>query len=67
MSGQDVMRLQADVVVYGGGPAGINAALATGQAAGTAAGLAVKHGCSPAEVDVAELQAELRRGGALLR
>ncbi|MEK3883749.1 FAD-dependent oxidoreductase [Paenibacillus sp. PL2-23] len=40
--------------------------MATGQAAGTAAGLAVKHGCTPSEVDVAQLQAELRRGGALL-
>ena len=40
--------------------------MATGQAAGTAAGLAVKQGCAPAEVEIAALQAQLRQDGALL-
>lgn len=41
--------------------------MATGQAAGTAAGLAVRHNCKPAEIDVAELQVILvEQGGALL-
>ncbi|MFH5184252.1 FAD-dependent oxidoreductase [Paenibacillus sp. TAB 01] len=41
--------------------------MATGQAAGSAAGLAVKHGVRPGEVDIAELQSVLEAGGALLR
>ncbi len=40
--------------------------MATGQAAGTAAGLAVKHGITPSEVQLEELQAELHQAGALL-
>lgn len=40
--------------------------MATGQAAGTAAGLAARQGVTPAEVDIGQLQAELRKGGALL-
>jgi len=40
--------------------------MATGQAAGTAASLAWKWGCAMPEVPIAELQAELRQGGALL-
>jgi len=40
--------------------------MATGQAAGTAAGLAVKHGVTPREIDVSELQALLRADGAVL-
>ncbi|CAG7649247.1 FAD-dependent oxidoreductase [Paenibacillus allorhizosphaerae] len=41
--------------------------MATGQAAGTAAGIAIKHGVSPADIDVSELQAELTQAGALLK
>lgn len=40
--------------------------MATGQAAGTAAGLAVKHRLLPGELAIGELQDELRKGGALL-
>ncbi|CAG7640585.1 hypothetical protein PAESOLCIP111_04151 [Paenibacillus solanacearum] len=40
--------------------------MATGQAAGTAAGIAVKRGVAPADIDVSELQAELTKAGALL-
>ncbi|RAU96575.1 FAD-dependent oxidoreductase [Paenibacillus sp. YN15] len=40
--------------------------MATGQAAGTAAGLAVKHQCLPSDVAIDELQSELRKSGALL-
>ena len=40
--------------------------MATGQAAGTAAGIAVKRGVAPAAIDVRELQAELTKAGALL-
>ncbi len=40
--------------------------MATGQAAGTAAGIAVKHGIAPSEVRYEELQVELRKAGALL-
>ncbi|MCC3371967.1 FAD-dependent oxidoreductase [Cohnella sp. REN36] len=40
--------------------------MATGQAAGTAAGLAVRQGVSPAELDVVLLQRELVAGGAVL-
>lgn len=40
--------------------------MATGQAAGTAAGLAVKHHCQPGDIAVCELQNELRKSGALL-
>jgi hypothetical protein len=39
---------------------------ATGHAAGTAAALSARHGIRPREVDVAELQAELRDQGALV-
>ena len=39
----------------------------TGQAAGAAAGVAVRHGVAPRTVPVAEVQAELRRQGAWLR
>jgi hypothetical protein len=38
----------------------------TGQAAGTAAGLAASAGRPPRAVDVRELRAELRRQGAFL-
>jgi hypothetical protein len=41
--------------------------MATGQAAGTAAGLAVKHGVRPADVDIRELQRELEAGNAVIR
>jgi hypothetical protein len=37
-----------------------------GQAAGTAAALSVERNISPRRVDVPELQAELRRQGAIL-
>jgi hypothetical protein len=40
--------------------------MATGQAAGTAAGLAVKRDLPPGQVAIAELQQALRDGGALL-
>ncbi|MDF2669098.1 MAG: FAD-dependent oxidoreductase [Paenibacillus sp.] len=40
--------------------------MATGQAAGTAASLAVRHGIDPQAVDIEELQRELRLGGAVL-
>ncbi|TBL79357.1 FAD-dependent oxidoreductase [Paenibacillus thalictri] len=40
--------------------------MATGQAAGTAAGLAVKRGITPHDIDVKELQALLIEGGAVL-
>lgn len=40
--------------------------MAMGQAAGTAAGLCVRAGCSPRKLDVGLLQAELRKGGAIL-
>ena len=39
----------------------------TGQAAGAAAAVAVRHGVAPRTVPVAEVQAELRRQGAWLR
>ncbi|MBI3768142.1 MAG: FAD-dependent oxidoreductase [Deltaproteobacteria bacterium] len=38
--------------------------MATGEAAGTAAALAVDHGVTPAAVDVSELRARLRQAGA---
>jgi len=41
--------------------------MATGQAAGTAAGIAVKSGCAPVAVDIAQLQQELEAGGAILK
>ena len=40
--------------------------LATGQAAGVAAALAVRHGCAPRDVPVEELRAELRAQGVHL-
>jgi len=40
--------------------------MATGQAAGTAAGLAARNGVACADVDVAELQAELRKANVVL-
>lgn len=40
--------------------------MATGQAAGTAAGMAVKQGVTPAELNIARLQERLIQGGALL-
>lgn len=40
--------------------------MAMGQAAGVAAVIALKHGCSPREVPIHELQAELRKIGAIL-
>ncbi|TDF97738.1 FAD-dependent oxidoreductase [Paenibacillus piri] len=40
--------------------------MATGQAAGTAAGIAVSHGIAPGEIDVAELQQALRAADAVL-
>lgn len=40
--------------------------MATGQAAGAAAGIAIKHGITPSEVRIEELQAVLRKAGALL-
>lgn len=39
----------------------------TGQAAGAAAGVSANRGVQPRDVDVAEVQAELRRQGALVR
>jgi hypothetical protein len=41
-------------------------AMAMGQAAGTAAALAVRAGCAPRRVDVSLLRAELRKAGAIL-
>lgn len=41
-------------------------AMAMGQAAGSAAALAVRTGCSPRNLDVDLLRAELRKGGAIL-
>ncbi|HKF68487.1 MAG TPA: FAD-dependent oxidoreductase [Vicinamibacterales bacterium] len=41
-------------------------AMAMGQAAGTAAALAVRTGCRPRDVDIGQLRAELRIGGAIL-
>jgi len=41
-------------------------AMAMGQAAGTAAALAVRTGCQPRHVDTARLQEELKTGGAIL-
>lgn len=40
--------------------------MATGQAAGTAASLACRQDIMPLEIDVSELQEQLRLGGALL-
>ncbi|MFC4776576.1 FAD-dependent oxidoreductase [Paenibacillus sp. GCM10023252] len=40
--------------------------MATGQAAGAAAGIAVRHGVRPSDVNIDELQAALRAGGAVL-
>lgn len=40
--------------------------MATGQAAGTAAGMAVKRGVSPHELNVKDLQQQLRQDGVLL-
>jgi len=41
-------------------------AMAMGQAAGTAAALAVRAGCQPRDVDIGQLRADLRIGGAIL-
>ncbi|MEK8128320.1 FAD-dependent oxidoreductase [Paenibacillus filicis] len=41
--------------------------MATGQAAGTAAGIAFKSGVAPADIDIAVLQQELVTGGAILQ
>lgn len=41
--------------------------MATGQAAGTAAGICIEHNQDPADISVDLLQAKLRKGGALLR
>ncbi|WP_208999248.1 FAD-dependent oxidoreductase [Roseibium sediminis] len=38
----------------------------TGQGAGVAAALSVKHGCSPDKLDISKLQSELRRQGVRL-
>ncbi len=80
---------RTDVLVVGGGPAGLAAAiaagrcisldtvvhscvrlippcLATGQAAGTAAAMAVAQGVTPREIDRSELQASLALQGARL-
>ncbi|MDF2963482.1 MAG: FAD-dependent oxidoreductase [Paenibacillus sp.] len=40
--------------------------MATGQAAGTAAGIAIRNGQLPSEVNIAELQKALREAGAVL-
>ena len=40
--------------------------MATGQAAGTAAGLAVKHGINPRDVNIKELQENLRSQEVIL-
>ncbi|RKN65495.1 FAD-dependent oxidoreductase [Paenibacillus ginsengarvi] len=40
--------------------------MATGQAAGTAAGIAVRHGVSPADIDIKELQLALTQADAVL-
>jgi hypothetical protein len=40
--------------------------MATGQGAGVCAALAAKHSCTPREVEVREVQVELRRQGAML-
>lgn len=42
------------------------ACVGTGQAAGTAAGLAVKHDVPPASLDIGELQSELKKAGVVL-
>lgn len=49
-----------------GGMRCMPAAMAMGQAAGIAAAMAVRDNASPKDVSVDELQAELRRGGAIL-
>jgi hypothetical protein len=67
-------RIRAQVCGIGGGSGGIGAALAAargcrlcrtmmtlGQAAGTAAALGIKHGVPARHVDIAELQANLRK------
>lgn len=41
--------------------------MATGQAAGSAAGLAVKHGVLPAQIDIVELQSVLVQDGMVLK
>ncbi|NOU96226.1 FAD-dependent oxidoreductase [Paenibacillus sp. LMG 31456] len=40
--------------------------MATGQAAGTAAGIAIRHGLNPGDINIAELQQALRDGDAVL-
>ncbi|MBP7402661.1 MAG: FAD-dependent oxidoreductase [Clostridia bacterium] len=44
----------------------VYACMQGGQAAGTAAGIAVRAGTAPGDVDIAELQARLRAGGVVL-
>jgi succinate dehydrogenase/fumarate reductase flavoprotein subunit len=44
----------------------IPACFATGEAAGSAAALALREGCEPAQLDVAMLRAHLREAGAIL-
>jgi hypothetical protein len=44
----------------------IPACYATGQAAGTAAAMAVRHGVPPRQISVEELRCELRGAGAIL-
>ena len=41
--------------------------IAAGEAAGTAAALAVKHGVVPADVDIQELRGELIKNGGILK
>lgn len=49
-----------------GGMRCMPAAMAIGQAAGTAAALAIRQNCSPCEIDIKPLQQQLRNDGAIL-
>ena len=55
-----------EVVVLGGGPAGIAAAVAAARAGRSTAHLARDAGCNAADVDIAALQTRLERDGAYL-
>ena len=60
--------MERDVIVCGGGTSGVVAGgcMVTGQAAGTAAAIAVRDGVTPRKVDVKKLQTLLKEQGAIL-